>query len=367
VTPEQAYAECSRITAVEAKNFSYGIRLLPPPKRDAMSALYAYARRIDDIADGDRVVGDIGAALAEVDEQIAAMARGELPDPDDAVLVGVHDAARRFDVPVLAFGEVVEGCRRDATGVRYATFADTEAYCRLVAGAVGRLSLGVFGSTDPRHAPALADDLGVALQLTNILRDVLEDRGRDRTYLPAEDIARFGCRPDLDGPPSALADLVDSYVTLAEGFYARGRRLLPLLDHRSRACVATMANIYHRLLERIARDPGAVFRERVSLTAPQRCRSPCSASRGGPRERVVGERDPGAARGRRRRRARRAQRGHRPRRPRRTGDPAGAGPAPRRGDVVVHPRGAHDRQRPARVHALLHRVPAVPGTHRLGR
>lgn len=267
---EDAFAECTRITRREAKNFAYGIRLLPRPKRDAMSALYAYARRIDDIADSERPADDKLAALADVDAQVAAIAARSLPDPDDPVLVGVHHAATSFDIPVNAFSEIVEGCRRDSTGARYATAAHTEAYCRLVAGAVGRLSLGVFGSTDPVAAPDMADNLGVALQLTNILRDVAEDREMGRVYLPADDIERFGCEPDLTGPPDAVAELVQHYVGVAEDFYARGLRLLPLLDRRSRACVSAMATIYHELLRRIADDPAEILRRRVSLTTKEK-------------------------------------------------------------------------------------------------
>jgi phytoene synthase len=267
---DDAYAECTRITRREAKNFSYGIRLLPPPKRNAMSALYAYARRIDDIADSDRAVDDKLTALAEVDDQVVALAGGELPDDGDAVLVGVHHSAATFDIPVKTFSEIVEGCRRDSVGTGYVTAADTEVYCRLVAGAVGRLSLGVFGSTDPLAAPALADDLGVALQLTNILRDIAEDSDMGRVYLPADDLARFGCDADLSGPPSAIVGLVTHYVGVAEAFYQRGLQLLPLLDRRSRACVSAMATIYRELLRRIADDPAAVMRMRVSLTTKEK-------------------------------------------------------------------------------------------------
>jgi phytoene synthase len=267
---DEAFAECSRITRREAKNFAYGIRLLPRAKRDAMSALYAYARRIDDISDSERSVENKLTALADVDQQVAALGHRELPDADDPVLVGVHHAATSFDVPVTAFSEIVEGCRRDAVGAHYATAADTEAYCRLVAGSVGRLSLGVFGSTDPVRSVGLADDLGVALQLTNILRDVTEDREMGRVYLPADDIDRFGCDPDLAGPVDAVAKLVHHYVTIAEEFYERGLGLLPLLDRRSRACVSAMATIYHQLLARIADDPAAVLRRRVSLTTKEK-------------------------------------------------------------------------------------------------
>jgi phytoene synthase len=267
---DDAFAECSRITRREAKNFAYGIRLLPRPKRDAMSALYAYARRIDDISDSDRPVDDKLAALDAVDGQVAALARGDLPDADDPVLVGVHHAATSFDVPVTAFSEIVDGCRRDAKGSHYTTAADTEEYCRLVAGSVGRLSLGVFGSTDAVRAPGLADDLGVALQLTNILRDVNEDREMGRVYLPTDDIERFGCDSDLAGPVDAVTNLVRQYVDVAEGFYERGLQLLPLLDRRSRACVSAMATIYHQLLSRIGDDPAAILGRRVSLTTTEK-------------------------------------------------------------------------------------------------
>jgi phytoene synthase len=138
-------------------------------------------------------------------------------------------------------------------------------YCRRVAGSIGRLSLAVFGSTDPVRAAPFADDLGVALQLTNIVRDVLEDRGNGRVYLPADDAVAVGCEADLSGPTSALADLVAFECVRAQEWFDQGLGLLDLLDARSRACVSAMAGIYHRLLVRIARDPLAVTRGRVSL------------------------------------------------------------------------------------------------------
>ena len=268
---EEAYTRCEQITRREAKNFAYGIRLLPAPKRRAMSALYAYARRIDDIADSTDPVEEKLTALAGVDVQVGALASGDLPDPDDAVLVGVYHAAGTFDVPIVALSEIVEGCRRDSVGFEYVTAVDTEKYCRLVAGSVGRLSLGVFGSTTP-EAPELADDLGVALQLTNILRDVVEDREMGRCYLPRDDIDRLGCRHQLDGPPDAMRRLVAHEVTVADGFYERGLRLLPLLDRRSRACVSAMAGIYRQLLRRIAADPLAITRGRLSLSTAEKLR-----------------------------------------------------------------------------------------------
>jgi len=257
----EAYRECELITRREAKNFSYGIRLLRPPEREALSAVYALARRIDDIGDGDGARDDRLSALAQVRAEL-----GELDlHGDDAVLVAVADATRRYDLPLDAFGELIDGCELDVRGTTYDTLDSLVAYCRLVAGSVGRLSLAVFGTHDAATAVPLADDLGVALQLTNILRDVVEDRGMGRVYLPAGDAARFGCRPDLSGPPEALVALISSECAAAHAWFDRGLRLLPLLDRRSRACVAAMAGIYHHLLVRIERDPAAVTRGRLSL------------------------------------------------------------------------------------------------------
>jgi len=261
VNVTEAYRECESITRREAKNFSYGIRLLRPPEREALSAVYALARRIDDIGDGDGATGDRLAALDGVRADLRDLAAHD----DDAVLVALADAARRYDLPMAAFGELIDGCEHDVRGTTYDTLDSLVGYCRLVAGSVGRLSLAVFGTRDPGAAVPLADDLGVALQLTNILRDVVEDRGMGRVYLPAADAARWGCDPDLSGPPDALAALISSECEAARLWFDRGLGLLPLLDRRSRACVAAMAGIYRHLLVRIERDPAAVTRGRLSL------------------------------------------------------------------------------------------------------
>ena len=260
---ELAYTRCEEITRREAKNFSYGIRLLAPPERRAMSALYALARRIDDIGDGDLPGADKLTALARVRDELGRASTAS----DDPVLAAVADAADRYPIPIDAFGELIDGCELDVRGTSYDTIDALVGYSRLVAGSVGRLSLGVFGSTDPAAAPARADALGVALQLTNILRDVVEDRAMGRVYLPTADARRFGCAPDLSGPPRALAALVGHECGHARAWFDDGLRLLPLLDRRSRACVATMAGIYERLLVRIRRDPAAVTRGRLSLPA----------------------------------------------------------------------------------------------------
>ncbi|MGP8163510.1 MAG: presqualene diphosphate synthase HpnD [Acidimicrobiales bacterium] len=262
-----AYRRCEAITRREARNFFYGIRLLPEPKRAAMSALYAFARRVDDIGDGAGTTGEKQEALARVRDEIVQVASGH-PPCDDAVLVALADAVAHFPIPVDALGEIVTGCEMDCRRERYATFEELTAYCRCVAGSVGRLSLGVFGSADAATAPELADRLGIALQLTNILRDIVEDRDEmGRVYLPVEDLARFGCERDATGPPDALVGLLRFEAGRARLHYEKGLGLLDLLDRRSRACVAAMAGIYHRLLDRIEKDPLAALDHRVSLPA----------------------------------------------------------------------------------------------------
>jgi phytoene synthase len=260
---DAAYRQCEAITRREAKNFAYGIRLLKEPERHALSAVYALARRIDDIGDGD-------APAAQRLEELAAVRKDLEPistDTDDPVLAGVAHAAARYGLPMAAFGELIDGCVMDVEGAEYSTIDDLVGYCRRVAGSVGRLSLAIFGVDDVNVANPLADDLGVALQLTNILRDIIEDGERGRVYLPTEDAEAVGCPPDLSGPPSAVADLVAFECVRAREWFDRGLQLLPLLNRRSRACVSAMAGIYRRLLTRIERDPMAVTRGRVSLPA----------------------------------------------------------------------------------------------------
>ncbi|HLW45175.1 MAG TPA: squalene/phytoene synthase family protein [Acidimicrobiales bacterium] len=262
---ERAYRECEAITRREAKNFAYGIRLLHPPERRALSAVYALARRIDDIGDGVEPPEHKLEGLAGVRKQL-----GTLGEPtDDPVLLAVGDAKARYDLPMDAFGDLVDGCEMDVVGTTYSTIDDLVVYCRRVAGSIGRLSLAVFGAAHQPGANGLADDLGVALQLTNILRDVKEDGRRGRVYLPAADAVAHGCPADLSDD-DALGRLVAFECTRAEDWFARGFGLLPLLDRRSQACVGAMAGIYHRLLRKIASDPMAVTRGRVSVPSSEK-------------------------------------------------------------------------------------------------
>ncbi len=262
-----AYDKCERITTAQARNFSYGIKLLPPPKRRSLSAVYAFARRVDDIGDGDQPATERLAGLAEVRAQLH-----RLDQPgDDPVLVALADTALRTGLPIPAFHELIDGCEADVRGTIYSTFEDLHHYCRCVAGSIGRLSLAVFGSDDRTVSEPLADTLGVALQLTNILRDLLEDRRNGRIYLPADDLARFGCTLDLDergtftDDEDALTALIEFEAARAQDWYAQGLALLPMLDRRSRACCGAMSGIYHRLLGRFMARPWLVLRDRVSL------------------------------------------------------------------------------------------------------
>jgi 15-cis-phytoene synthase len=266
-----AYRHCEQVTRTQARNFSYGIRLLPAAKRRALSAVYAFARRVDDIGDGTMPAPDKLAALQDARSSVAAVEReGAGAAAGDPVLVALADAAARYPVPLAAFGELIDGCEADVRGTTYATWAELQHYCRCVAGSIGRLSLGVFTSRDPATAGPLADDLGIALQLTNILRDVREDLTNGRVYLPAEDLDRFGAAlapgraGDLAGD-RALQDVVRFEARRAFGWYATGLRLLPLLDRRSAASAGAMAGIYLRLLQQIRADPSAALRQRQSL------------------------------------------------------------------------------------------------------
>ncbi len=278
----EAYRECERITWTQARNFAYGIRLLPADKRRGLAVIYAFARRIDDIGDGTMPAQEKIAALEQARRRVLDLSEPSLSEPslsepsvsqhgpDDPVLLALADTGRNFPVPMQAFGELIDGCVADVRGTDYETFDDLHYYCRCVAGSIGRLSLGIFGTSgDPEEASRLADSLGVALQLTNILRDIREDYQNGRVYLPAEDLAKFDC--NLENPDvTQFTRLVEFEAERAKDWYATGLRLLPMLDRRSAACTGAMAGIYRRLLDRIAAQPAAVLRGRTSLSAGEK-------------------------------------------------------------------------------------------------
>ena len=287
-----AYRQCEQITRQQAKNFSYGIALLPGGKRRALCAVYAFARRIDDIGDGPMEPADKIDALEQARADLSGLTVESAARSADPVLVALADAASRYPIPVGAFGELIDGCAADVRGTRYATFADLEYYCRCVAGSIGRLSLGVFGSSDPAAAEPLADSLGVGLQLTNILRDIREDLGSGRVYLPAEDIERFGCTIAPGGQDGRgvlsgeLADLVRFEAGRARDWYAIGLKLMPLLDRRSAASAGAMAGIYLRLLEHICAAPQVALERRMSLPTREKAMVAASALAGMTRRRA---------------------------------------------------------------------------------
>jgi phytoene synthase len=269
-----AYEYCEEVVRTRARNFAYGIRLLPKSKRQALSAVYAFARRIDDIGDGTETDEVRLAGLGEARAGLHELVRRT----DDPVLVALADSARRFPIPLEAFDELIDGCEADVRGTDYVTADELIRYCRCVAGSIGRLSLGVYGVESGRwaEASAYADSLGIALQLTNILRDVREDGLRGRVYLPKDDLQRHGCTLGRDEQghlvdrPDALGALMRAEVDRARGWYDDGLRLLPLLDRRSAACTSAMAGIYSRLLTRIAADPVSALNARMSLPSREK-------------------------------------------------------------------------------------------------
>jgi phytoene synthase len=284
VNAEEAYAQCEQITWEQARNFAYGIRLLPKGKRGALAAVYAFARRIDDIGDGELPAQEKTAQLEAARGQVHALVArvsgdaNAVLDDSDAVLVALADAGQRFAVPLAAFTELIDGCLADVNEA-YKTFDDLLWYCRCVAGSIGRLSLGIYGAAQPERQNKLADDLGVALQLTNILRDVREDFLNGRIYLPKEDLDKFGIEFAPFGSPEPFPDpamqarfasLVEFEANRAREWYGSGLRLLATIDRRSAACTGAMAGIYRRLLERIATSPHAVLEGRMSLPGSEK-------------------------------------------------------------------------------------------------
>jgi phytoene synthase len=294
-TVDLAYTTCESITRTEARNFYYGIRLLPVQKRQALCAVYALARRIDDIGDGDLAATEKLAGLTQAQASLAAFSDTGFSDtgffdtassntadlPLDPVIIAVRDVANHYPIPLGAFDELIDGVRMDVVGSSYRSFDDLAGYCRCVAGSIGRLCLAVFGgstATDRPEAVEYADTLGIALQQTNILRDIREDLINGRVYLPQEDLATFGVTLELDpdgalaDPDGALAELIRFRAAEARGWYQRGLQLVPLLDRRSAACCSAMAGIYIQLLAQIEANPKLVYDRRLSLTGWQKAR-----------------------------------------------------------------------------------------------
>jgi 15-cis-phytoene synthase len=281
VTIAEAYAVCRAIAQREAKNFYYAFRVLPEPKRNAMCAVYAFMRRADDIADDEAMpIVERRKVMAQWVESWRDARRSGISD--DPVFVALNDTQRRFAIPDALLEELVQGTTMDlqpcpeAEDVlqTFATFDDLYRYCYLVASVVGLVCIRIFGYTDSR-AEKLAEETGVAFQLTNILRDVKEDAERGRIYLPLDLLGEFGVSVDR---VKALANgaametneraMLRALGARAEEYYTSADRLLPLIDADSRAALWVLVTIYHRLLFKIAAADGDVFSRRISVSTP---------------------------------------------------------------------------------------------------
>jgi phytoene synthase len=263
-----SYSHCRRIARTAARNFYYGFLLLPESKRDALCALYAFMRRVDDLSDTPGAVAEKQKGLAE---WRAAMDRAlDGASEADPVWPAFRHTVSFHGIPARYFHDVISGAEMDLSITSYATFDRLREYCYRVAGAVGLACLYVFGFSDPR-APDRAEHLGIAFQLTNILRDLPRDYEMGRVYLPQEDLERFGCRPEdlarRTGNP-AFYDLMACEAGRAWEFYREGWQLLPLVSADSRAALWALARIYSGILEDIEARDYDVFSARAGLSIP---------------------------------------------------------------------------------------------------
>ncbi len=274
-TLDESYAVCCAIAKREAKNFYYSFVALPEARRNAICAIYAFMRKADDLSDDESLSLDERRCL--MDNWLAdwKCARSGSPT-SDPVFIAVRDAASSFNIPYSLLDELVAGTTMDLDARpsnqpdTYATFADLYRYCYLVASVVGLVCIRIFGYSEP-YAEKLAEETGIAFQLTNILRDVAEDAERNRVYLPLEDLAAHGVSLDQllhrngrDITPKERA-LLKSIADRAEAYYASAQQLLPLIDPESRPALWVLVSIYHSLLKRIVSADYDVFSKRASV------------------------------------------------------------------------------------------------------
>ena len=277
----EAYRFCREVARREAKNFYWSFRVLPRHKSDAMCAVYAFMRRADDIADDESK--PIAARRTEMSAWLQSW-RACTATQADPVFQALADTQRRFNIPDALLEELVAGTtmdlqpRAESGPQTYTTFEDLYRYCYLVASVVGLVCIRIFGYTDLR-AEQLAEETGVAFQLTNILRDVKEDIERNRVYIPLDLLDEFGeTIPELHelAQPNARAmtererAMLATLAIRAEKYYLAANKLIPLLDRDSRAAMWVLVTIYHRLLSRIADHRMEVFRTRVSLSTAEK-------------------------------------------------------------------------------------------------
>ncbi len=286
-TLEDAYAACRAIAKREARNFYYAFVVLPWPRRNAICAIYAFMRKADDLSDDDSLSREERLRNIEAWQAAwrAASAGSETSDP---VFFAVRDAAERFAIPLDLLDELVAGTTMDLkessddSPDTYATFTDLYRYCYLVASVVGLVCIRIFGYSDAR-AEKLAEETGIAFQLTNILRDVAEDAARNRVYLPLDQLAAEGVTVDSllsrapGAPPRANERAVLAQVAeRAEDYYRSARKLLPSIDRDSRPALWVLVSIYHALLRRIRRADYDVFTRRAAVPMAQKVAILCA-------------------------------------------------------------------------------------------
>ena len=265
--PKAAERLCRRVTHRAGPNFSVGFRLLPPAKRRAVYAAYAFCRFVDDDVDEAASASGLDRVLDAWEVELARVYAGR---PERPVGTALARALERFPIPRAAFQGLIEGCRLDLSKTRYATFAELQEYCRLVAGTISTISLSIFGYRG-EEALVSGRHLSTAFQLTNVIRDVGEDlRERDRIYLPADDLERFGvAEEDLRrGRRTArFQRLMDFQTERARSYYRRAEPVLARIEADARRCTWLMGRVYLDILGRIERSGYAVFGPRIGLSA----------------------------------------------------------------------------------------------------
>jgi phytoene synthase len=256
---------CSRLTRKSRSNFYYAFLFLSREKREAIYAVYAFCRSVDDVADGTASLEEKRLQLTEWRRELDRCYAGE---PQHPITVKLAQSLRRFRIPKEHFEELIAGVEMDLTQNRYRTFRDLYEYCYRVAGVVGLMCIEIFGYRNPK-AKDYAINLGVALQLTNIMRDVRTDAERGRIYLPQEELARFGCREQelLQGcyTPAFLA-VMGCMGTCARQYFQNARELLASEDRPALLAAEIMGAIYYRLLESIEASGYRVFDRTITLS-----------------------------------------------------------------------------------------------------
>ncbi len=269
---ELAYADCQQLTRREAKNFYYAFVTLPQEKRKAIYAAYAFCRHCDDSVDEAASPEDKLSALADLRSSLALAYQGKAPTP---TFLALADAADRYSIPEEYFREIIQGVESDLVKTRYQDFEELRQYCYRVASVVGLVCLQIFQYRD-EVAREHAVDLGLAMQLTNIMRDVREDWSMGRVYLPQDEMAQFGYTEEhLEAGirNDAFVQLLTLQGERARQYFRSGSRLLPYLSRRSRACPAVLGAIYTRVLDRIeASGYNVLGEERIALSTGEKLR-----------------------------------------------------------------------------------------------